>query len=130
MLKLQASLRYEDRLEGLSNYSPWKERIKLVLQVNKLWEFTKKEIKKPIDPKEMEIYEDLDARMRLIILDGVRDALIPHLSENNNAHEMWMALHNLFQNKNEKRVLLLEDKWMSTKMLKGESVVSDLMRLS
>jgi len=101
MSKLQTGLWYEDRLEGLSNYSPWKERSKVVLQGNRLWEFAEKEIKKPTDLKELEIYEDLDARTRLIILDGVKDALIPHLSGKNNAHEMWMALQNLFQNKNE-----------------------------
>ena len=50
----------------------------MVLQVNRLWEFAEKEIKKLTDPKELEIYEDLDVRTRLIILDGVRDALIPH----------------------------------------------------
>ena len=58
-------------MEGLSNYSPWKERIKLILQVNKIWELDDKEIKKPTNPKELEIWEDLDARARLIILDGV-----------------------------------------------------------
>lgn len=36
MLKLQVGLQYKDKLEGLSNYSPWKERNKLVLQVNKI----------------------------------------------------------------------------------------------
>ena len=88
MSKLQAGLHYEDRLEGLSNYTPWKERIKLVLQVNRIWDFAKKEIKKPIDPKELYIWEDLDTKARLIILDGVKDSLIPHLSGKNNAHEM------------------------------------------
>jgi len=34
MSKLQVVLRYEDSLEGLSNYNPWKESIKLVLMVN------------------------------------------------------------------------------------------------
>jgi len=89
-----------------------------------------KEIKKPTNPKEMEIYEDLDMRARLIILDGVKDALIPHLFGKNNAHEMWMALQNLFHNKNENRVLVLEDKLRSTKMIKDESVTSYLTRLS
>jgi len=92
--------------------------------------FTKKEIKKPTDPKELEIYEYLDLTVRLIILDGVKDALIPHLSRKNNAHEMWMDLQNLFQTKNENRVLVLEDKLKSTKMIKGESVTSYLTRLS
>ena len=53
------------------------------------------------DPKELEIWEDFDVKARLIILDGVRDALIPHLSGKNIAHEMWVSLQNLFQNKNE-----------------------------
>ena len=41
---------------------------------------------------ELEIYEYLDVRERLIILDGVKDALIPHFSGKKIAHEMWMAL--------------------------------------
>ena len=97
-------------MEGLSNYSPWKGRIKLVLRVNRICEFIEKAIKKPTGPKELEVYEDLDTRARLIILDGVKNSLIPHLSEKNTAHEMWTTLQNLFQNKNENRVLVLEDK--------------------
>jgi len=130
MSKLHVGLQYEDRLEGFSNYSPWKERIKLVLQVNKLWKFTEKEIKKPTDPKELKTYEDLDVRTRLIILDGVKDAIMPHLSGKNNAHEMWMAIQNLFQNKNENRVLVLENKLKSTQMIKSESATLFLTRLS
>eukprot|EP00253_Pinus_taeda_P001608 PITA_01608 len=129
LLDQGAGIRYKDRSEGLSNFSPWKERIKLVLQVNRIWEFLEKAIKKPTDPKELEVYEDLDMRARFIILDGVKDALIPHLFENT-AHEMWMFLQNLFQNRNDNRVLVLEDKLKSTKMINGEGVTSYLTRLS
>lgn len=66
-----------------------------------IWDFSEKDIKKSSDPKELEIWEDLDTKVRLIILDGVKYPLIPHVSMKNNAHEMWMTLHNLFQNKNE-----------------------------
>ena len=38
-----------------------------------IWEFAERAIKKPIDPKELKVYEDLDTRVRLIILDGVKD---------------------------------------------------------
>jgi hypothetical protein len=34
-----SSLRYEDRLEGISNYLQWKVRITSVLKENKLWSF-------------------------------------------------------------------------------------------
>lgn len=61
-----------------------------------IWEFSEKAIKKLTDPKEIEVYEDLDMRARLIIVDGVKDHLIPHLSGKNNAHEMWLDLWNFF----------------------------------
>lgn len=92
MVKLVTTPRYEDRLDGLSNYSPWKERIKLVLLVNKIWEFADKESKKPIDPKELEVFEELDAKAKLIILDDVKDHLIPLMTVKNIAHEMWKAI--------------------------------------
>ena len=66
----------------------------------------------------------------MIILDGVKDSLIPHVFGKNNAHEMWMVLQNLFQNLNENRELVLQDKLKSTKMIKGEGTTSYLMRLS
>ena len=74
------------------------------------------------------MYDDLDTRVRLIIIDGVKDPLIPHLFGKNTSHDMWMALHNLFQNKNENWVLVLEDKLNSTKMIQGEGVTSYLTR--
>ncbi len=79
-------------LEGLFIYTTWNEMIKLVLQVNKIWDFVEKEIKKLFDPKELEICEDFDMKLRLIILDGVKDPLIPLLSGKNNAHNMWVDL--------------------------------------
>ena len=31
-------LRYEDRLDGASNFSPWKERITILLKEQALWD--------------------------------------------------------------------------------------------
>lgn len=64
-----------------------------------------------------------------MILDGVKVPPITQFSRNI-AHEMWIALHNLFQNKNENRVLALEDKLKSTKMIQCERVTLYLIRLS
>lgn len=72
------------------------ERFKLVLMVNKISDFVDKEIKKPTDPKVLEVYEELDTKAKLMILDGVKDHLIPHMSEKNTAHEIWKALQDLF----------------------------------
>ena len=130
MAKLETSLRYEDRLDGLSNYSPWKEMIRLVLLVNKIWEFADKEIAKPTTPKNLAKFEELDAKAKLIILDGVKDHLIPHLIARNTAYDLRKALQDLFQNKNVNRLMVLREKLKSTKMLDGEGVALYLTKLS
>jgi hypothetical protein len=43
-----SGLRFEDRLEGPTNFSPWKEMITLVLIGNGLWDFAEKEIQVPL----------------------------------------------------------------------------------
>jgi hypothetical protein len=57
-------------------------------------------------------------------LDGVRDHLIPHLVEKQTTKEMWDALKNLYEAKNENRKMALRDKLHNTRMVKGESVAS------
>jgi len=42
-------LRFEDQLKGASNFSPWKERIMLILIENNLWEFVRTGILPPLD---------------------------------------------------------------------------------
>ena len=54
-------------MDGPSNYSPWKERIKFVLMVNKIYVFVNKEIKKLANPKESDVYEDLDIKSKVIM---------------------------------------------------------------
>ena len=41
-------LRVEDRLEGDANFSPWKARISLILEENKLWDIFHGTTAKPI----------------------------------------------------------------------------------
>lgn len=122
MVKLVTSMRYEDRLDGFTNYSPWKERIKLMFLVNMKWEYSVKEIQKPRDPKDLEAYKEFDAKENIIILDGVKDHLIPHLTGKNIAQEMWKALQDLFQNKNKNQFLVFREKLKSTKMWDGKGV--------
>ena len=89
-----------------------------------IWEFIKKAIKKPTSPKDLEVYEYLEMKVRLVILYGVKDPLIPHFFGKNIAHEMWMDPQNLFKNKNKNQILVLEDNLKSTKLITGERVTS------
>jgi hypothetical protein len=60
----------------------------------------------------------------------VKDHLIPHLAEKKTTKEMWDALKNSFEAKNENRKMALRAKLHDTKMCKEESVSSYLTRVA
>jgi hypothetical protein len=77
-----ASIRLEDRLDGISNYLQWKVRMATIFKENKLWVLVTIVIVPPSnDPIALDIHEVKEAKAQRLILDGVRDPLIPHLAE-------------------------------------------------
>jgi hypothetical protein len=56
--------------------------------------------------------------------------VVPHLSGNADAKDMWKALSDLYQNKNENRVMALRKQLHGTKMAKGEGVIPYLTRIT
>ena len=78
----------------------------------------------------LHLHETKEAKAQRIILDGAKDHLIPHLAEKKTAKEMWDALKNLFEAKNENRKMALKAKLHDTKMGKEESVSSYLTRVA
>jgi hypothetical protein len=128
---MTSSIRFEDRLEGISNYLQWKVRITSVLKENKLWLFANTIVPVPAsDPIALDVHEVKEAKTQRIILDGVRDHLIPHLAEKKTAKEMWDALKSLYEAKNENQKMALWDKLHSARMAKGESVATYLTRVA
>jgi hypothetical protein len=59
-------------------------------------------------------------------VDGVKDHIIPHLSGKKTTKDMWEVVVKLYQYDNQSRKMLLREKLRSTKMAKGESVVTYL----
>jgi hypothetical protein len=124
-------IRYEDRLDGISNYLQWKVRMSAILRENKIWSFVSTIVVVPsTNPVALDLLEVKEAKAQRLILDGVKDHLIPHLAEKKTTKEMWNALKNLYEVKNENRKMALKDKLHDTKMGKGESVVSYLTRVA
>ena len=65
-----------------------------------------------------------------MILDGVKDHLIPHLAEKKTTKDMWDTLNQLFEAKNENHKMALKDKLHNVKMNKDEGVTSYLTRVA
>ena len=84
----------------------------------------------PTYPADLASWKKIDSRAMLIIMDGVKDHIVPHLSGKKTALEMWKALESLYQSKNENRRMVLQERMRNTKMTKGEGVVLYLTRLT
>ena len=65
-----------------------------------------------------------------LIMDGVKDHLLPIISELDTAHEMFKALQEMFEINNTTRILSVKDNLSNIKMSKGESVTSYFMRIT
>jgi 2-phosphoglycerate kinase len=63
-------------------------------------------------------------------VDEVKDHIIPHLSCKKTTKDMWEALVKLYQFDNQSRKMLLKEKLRSTKMAKGELVVTYLTKFT
>jgi hypothetical protein len=118
-------------LDGISNYLQWKVCLLVVLKEKKNYSYVNSIVAAPAtDPIDLDLHEVKETKAQRIILDGVKDHLIPHLVEKNIAKEMWDALKNLFEAKNENRKMALKAKLHHTKMGKKESVSSYLTRMT
>ena len=99
-------LRVEDRLQGAQNFPIWKERITRILDVSDAKEHIDSTKVAPKDPTKLVTWKKLDSRAMLIILDGVNDHIVPHLSRKKTALEMWKALEGLYQSKNKNQKMV------------------------
>ena len=89
---MDVQLRVEDRLQGAQNFPTWKERITRILDVSDAEEHVDSTKFAPIDPEYLIARNNIDSRAMLIIMDGVKDHIVPHLSGMKTAAVMWTTL--------------------------------------
>ena len=93
----------EDRFDGVGNFVPWKARLVLTLEENELWdEVVHSTTTIPIVvPPSTDVAAltafNKDIKARRIILDAVKDHVIPHILSKTCVFQMWDALTRLFQ---------------------------------
>ena len=112
-------LRVEDRHQGAQNFPTWKERITRILDVIDAEEHIDSTKVAPTDPVDLAAWKKIDSKAMLIIMDGVKDHIVPHLSGKKTALKMWKDLESLYQSKNENQKMVLQERMCNTKMAKG-----------
>jgi hypothetical protein len=119
---------------GQQKFGAWKERMILLLQENELWDIVENTATHPVvvptDATLLASYTKKSIKDKRIILDAIKDHLIPHLMRKANSYEMWESLMKLYQSTNENRKMVLREKLKSIKMTKAENVVTYLTRLT
>ena len=114
------SMKSENKLEGASNFKSSKKRIDLILAKNKVLDLVKGKImepqfearkeKEPLNVVVMENFNDNDINAMSIIVDSVKDHLIPCISHIDSSKKMYDALTNLLSVRNIGQVMSLTDK--------------------
>jgi hypothetical protein len=71
-----------------------------------------------------------EEKAKRVLLDYVKNHLIPHIFEKKTAKEMYEALVGLYHSRNASRKLILRHQLQSVEMSKSNTVVSYLMRIT
>jgi hypothetical protein len=132
------SMKSENKLDGASNFRAWKTRIDLILAKNKVLDIVKEKIIKPNEGQEkepqnvaaMEKFKDVDINAMSIIVDSIKDHLIPYISHLDSSKKMYDALTNLFSVRNIGQVTSLKNELCNMKMNDDDGITSYFVRIS
>jgi hypothetical protein len=127
---MSASTKLVEKLEGIDNFRAWKYRIGLILVENDLSRFVKEEVEEPEDAVEKAKHQKDSIRAQRIIVDSIKDHLIPYVSSKKNPKEMFDALRKLYEGKNINQKMNLRTQLKNTKMQKGEMIQEYFSRIS
>jgi hypothetical protein len=87
------TLRMEDKLQGAQNFVTWKEMVTMVLDVNDVLDHVDDKAATPTYATPLATWKKGEAKAKSILLDGVKDHIIRHLTGKMYAKEMWVALN-------------------------------------
>ena len=84
----------------------------------------------PTNATLLEAYTKKNIKAKRIILDAIKDHVIPHVTGKSNAYEMWDSLTKLYQSSNENRKMVLREKLKGIKMTKAKNVTTYLTKIT
>ena len=123
-------LRFEDQLEGGTNFNAWKERFTLLLEEHEIWDIVKATITVPTIPTNLVSYNKRNIKSNRILLDAMKLHMIMHVTEKTHAYKMWETLTKIFQSRNDNINMVLQKKLHSLNMHRVDSITSYLNRVT
>ena len=81
-------LRDQDRLDGVSNFVIWRARILSVLDEYDIKDHATNVLAVPADPDPLKELKENQAQSKRLIMDGVKDHVMPHIAGKKMTNEM------------------------------------------
>ena len=101
----------EYALDGSLNYIAWKDMMEAVLKDKGLKEFIDRDVPKQGsgDVALLDAWKKKTAKMRRILLEGVKEHIVSNLHDKATPFLMWKDLIDLFQSRSDQRKLALKE---------------------
>lgn len=124
------STKLDEKLEGVDNFRAWKYRVMLILEENDLEGFIEEDILEPEEDEAKAKHKKTLIMTKRIIVDSIKDHLIPHVSSLKTPKQMFEALSRLYEGKNINLKMTLRTQLKNVKMQDSESIQSYFTRVS
>ena len=111
-----------EKIEGDDNFRAWKYRISLVLEENELGSYIHKEVLVPEGDEDKALHKKKMVMEKRIIVDSIKDHLIPQVSSLKTPKAMFDALTKLFQGKNINRKMTLRNQLKNVNIQNVETI--------
>ena len=106
----------DENLEGDDNFRAWKYRISMVLEENELDSYISEEVLVPEGDEAKSLHKKKLVMAKRIIVDSIKDHLIPHVSSPKTPKAMFDALTKLFEGKNINQKMTLRNQLKNVKI--------------
>jgi hypothetical protein len=125
------TFKLEERLEGEMNFWASKARFLLLLEEHHLKEYVEDVVPSATNPVDLEFHKKREVKAKHMLLDAVKNHLIPHIAEKTSSKEMYDPLVLcLYQNGNTGRKFYLKQDLQVVKMSSEHTVVNYLIKIT
>ena len=122
------NVKVKDIIDGASNFNSWKSRVLIILEENDLLKFVEGLLK--LEGAEKLSWKKSDAKARRILIEFVKDNLIPQISKKKIAKGMFDTLKKLFENSNINKALALRQQLSNIKITGADTIASYFMKIT
>jgi hypothetical protein len=120
----------ENRLDGSSNFSSSKSRLRITLEESDLLIFIEETLPATTTDEEKAEWKTNDVKARKIIIYSVRDHLLPHISTLKTTYLMYDVLKKMFERNNTNKALTLKHHLQNIKITKDDTTATFFMNIS